>query len=172
MTRHPAGSDVKLFEGDPEKRLRAIERKQKLSKLCAAGACIFIVGYLYCIQSSIKATATADPSPVTYVTELRTKKKIYHPGERIEFSYWRESKEDDILVLSLEDWSNLDTLDVYPGPLLGRMVQKGSIKVNTSRQLPLNLSPGRYVLEGWAAPQTERRTLPTRYMSQAFTVAK
>lgn len=147
-----------------------IKKKKNLAALAACGMYVFFTGYLYCIHLAVDGAAKADPSPIEYNTPFHPQLKVYHPGESVKFSYTRSSKEADVPLLTLDTWTNKETGEVYPGPILGRVAKKGSEHVITFRQLPMKMSPGTYILEGWASAQMEKRVMPARYISEPFQV--
>ncbi len=135
----------------------------------AVAACLVVASFVI-TQNNIDKSVIADPSPVSYTRTWTTDKKAYRPGDTIRFMIHRHSKLDNLVMLSLDTWENQTTGEIFPGPILGRVAKAGDQVVNTSRVLPLNLTPGEYILQGWVQPQTLKRCEPATYKSEPFTI--
>jgi hypothetical protein len=133
-------------------------------------AALCIVGQLWSFQHEFRRSLIADESPVE-VTALRPVKSAYHPGEAVRFRVSMRTMENDLLLFTLDSFVNQDSGEVYPGAMLVHTYPKAGASTRTAvRILPPRMAPGRYILEGWASPQTSRRTMSVGYQSLPFSV--
>ena len=144
-----------------------------LQRLALGVALFFVILQSAAIHSAARKAALSQETPIKFLGLLEPDRHIYKPGDTLRLTYTRQTTEPDFLVLMVESFENLETGEVFPGPLLGRSVgSMGTLTTRSVRVLPKELPPGQYVLEGWALPQTSRRSLPSRYTSESFEVRK
>ena len=144
-----------------------------LQRVAIGLAAFFVLLQSMSIQSAASKAALAAESPIKFLGLLEPDRPAYRPGDTLRLTYTRQTTEPDFLVLMVESFENIETGEVFPGPLLGRSAGgMGTLTTRSVRVLPRELPQGHYVLEGWALPQTSRRSLPSRYTSEPFEVKR
>lgn len=123
----------------------------------------------------IHETAIAEQSPIEWLSNWQPDKDDYFSGDVIRFTVTRtvefEKGKKETLLVTLDSYRNLDTGEIYPGAVMGRVVtEPGEATVQFARRLPNFLKSGTYRIEGWELAATARRTLPAAYYSESFTV--
>lgn len=148
-----------------------IRQNNNLAHAGLALAAICIVAQLWSLQREIRASLDADESPLVISGPLRPLRASYHPGDAVRFRVSMRTLENNLLLFTLDSFVNQDSGEVYPGAMLVHTYEaKGAIDRQAVRILPQRMAPGRYILEGWASPQTSRRTMSVGYQSAPFTV--
>lgn len=136
----------------------------------------FIVIYLTIVRRSVIEAAVAASPPINFLGDLVPEKHEYKRGEIIKFHYIREIKligdeKEPILTMSMDCFENLDDGEVYPCPIIGRVIQKaGRVDRIATRKIPEEATPGRYIFQGWMRAETLRRTMPFPYQSTEFII--
>lgn len=147
-----------------------IQQNNTLARGAMGVVVLCIVGQLWTLQREVRSSLEADEAPLS-ISTIQPLKTTYHPGDAVRFRVTMRTMEKQLLLFTLDSFVNTDSGEVYPGAMLVHTYpQAGPVTRTAVRILPPRMAPGRYILEGWASPQTSRRTMSVGYQSAPFAV--
>lgn len=135
----------------------------------------FVVFQIWSVKQSIEKVSELAKTTVSY-SSYTPDKTEYYPGDLVRFTFTRTAHEDNqssypILLLVVDGLTNQDTGEVFPGVFAPRIIRHSGAEVlHALRKLPDYITPGTYILEGYASTQTNRLTRVNHYTSDPFKV--
>lgn len=139
-----------------------------------AGAVCLIMLQVSNVRKSVKLANELEQSPIEY-SDWKADKAEYVPGDLIQFSYIREvkpqPKDEGVFVLSAEIFENTTTGEVFRGSGVFKKIKaRGKEPMKAVRRLPMDCTPGKYVMQGLAQAQTSRATMTVGFVTEPFMV--
>lgn len=126
----------------------------------------------YSAKQQANLAKELEESPIIF-TDWTPDKTEYRAGDLIKFTYTRTVLPNKVplLMVMVETFSNIDTGEEFLGARSTKKLKTdGTEQIAAARRIPLDCTPGRYVVEGLANAQSTRIARAIGYSSTEFKI--
>lgn len=126
----------------------------------------------YSSKQAANAASELAESPIIF-SDWTPDKTEYQAGDLIKFTYARTVLPNKVplLMVMVETFSNIETGEEFLGARSTKKLKTGGTEqIAAARRIPLDCTPGRYVVEGLANAQSTRIARAIGYSSTEFQI--